>query len=74
MFQEVVAAESILTFEKGASNLADLFTKVLPSNKCKVIIDGMLAWTNKVQSANIHRILALQEMGETNVVVFKYLF
>ena len=36
--------ESILLyFEKGISNLADLFTKVLPANKRKDILDGILA-------------------------------
>ena len=34
---------SFLIFEKGASDLADFDPKVLPANKHKVIIDGMLA-------------------------------
>ena len=42
--REAVAMTSILIyFEKGVSNLADLFTKVLPANKCKDILDKILA-------------------------------
>ena len=41
---EAVAMASILIyFEKGVSNLADLFTKILPANKRKDILDGILA-------------------------------
>ena len=41
---EAVEMESILIyFEKGISNLADLFTKVLPANKRKDILDVILA-------------------------------
>ena len=42
--RETVAMASILIyFEKGVSNLADLFTKVLPANKCKDLLDEILA-------------------------------
>ena len=42
--REAVAMGSILIyFEKGISNLADLFTKVLSANKCNDILDGILA-------------------------------
>ena len=29
--------------KNGVSNLADLFTKILPANKCKDILDEILA-------------------------------
>ena len=36
-------SSNLIYFEKGASNLADLFTKVLPANKHKDILDRILA-------------------------------
>ena len=74
MFGVNVAGSYVLIVEKRASDLAYLASKVLPANKSKLIIDEMLAWTNKVLPPSKRRIMVLQEMGETNVLMFKYLF
>ena len=43
IYEAVTMASILIYFEKGVSNMADLFIKVLPTNKHKDNLDGNLA-------------------------------